>query len=125
MEERVCQLRKQGWSYKKIAEKMKVCKDTVIRILRPEQYKAKVAKNKRRRLITRERAIQFLGGKCKKCGYNKCSAAMDFHHIDPKTKEMDLSKAFTKLRRSFDSLIPELKKCELLCCRCHRELHNC
>lgn len=26
--------------------------------------------------------IEYKGGKCEKCGYDKCPAAFDFHHLD-------------------------------------------
>lgn len=62
----------------------------------------------------------YLGGKCVICGYNKCSDALDIHHIDPSTKCFDLSSAY---HLSFTSLVEEAKKCVLLCSNCHRELH--
>jgi len=40
---------------------------------------------KRRRKV-KEMAIEYLGGMCQICGYNKCSGAMDFHHKDETKK---------------------------------------
>ena len=65
--------------------------------------------------------ISIMGGKCQKCGYNKCEAALEFHHIDPTNKEMN----FSKMRLvSHQRMIEELKKCILLCSNCHRETHH-
>lgn len=67
----------------------------------------------------RERAIKYLGGKCRLCGYDKCIAALQFHHRDPATKEFTISGRTIK----WDRLKPELDKCDLLCANCHAELH--
>jgi len=35
----------------------------------------------------------YKGGKCVKCGYNRCSDALVFHHIDPFKKELQIAMA--------------------------------
>lgn len=75
---------------------------------------------KRRKKI-REMAITYLGGKCCLCGYDRCSAALDFHHIDEGTKKFGLSQS--GMTRSWDKTKRELKKCILVCANCHREVH--
>ena len=72
-----------------------------------------------KRLALKERAIAFLGGKCQGCGYSHCPAAFDFHHMDPREKDFDIS---TRVAWS-EALEVELKKCVLLCANCHREAH--
>jgi hypothetical protein len=75
----------------------------------------------RRREKVKLLAIEYMGGKCCKCGYNKCPWALDFHHIDPATKSFTISAdGFT---RSFNKIKDELNKCILLCANCHREEH--
>lgn len=71
----------------------------------------------------KEKLIEYKGGKCLKCGYNKnCPSAYDFHHRDPSEKEFEIgSKGIT---RSFEKMKIEADKCDLLCCRCHAELHE-
>lgn len=64
--------------------------------------------------------VDCLGGKCAKCGYNTCLSALDFHHIDSNKKDFGVS---TKIE-SLEKCISEIKKCVVLCCRCHRELHD-
>ena len=39
----------------------------------------KNAVSKQRKFV-RLRAIEYKGGKCAKCGYDKCTDALDFHH---------------------------------------------
>jgi predicted HNH restriction endonuclease len=73
-----------------------------------------------RRKELRDRAIAYLGGKCRICGYDKCPAAFDFHHIDPMGKDFNISSGLT----SWDRIVPELDKCVLLCSNCHREVHD-
>jgi hypothetical protein len=58
--------------------------------------------------------------KCTNCGFNH-SAALDFHHIDPKTKEGAVHQFITngKFARAYE----EAKKCIVLCANCHRIHH--
>lgn len=70
---------------------------------------------------SKQQAVDYKGGKCSKCGYNKCLAALEFHHLDPKTKD----KNWNSFRFKFsDKMKTELDKCVLLCSNCHREEHN-
>ena len=67
------------------------------------------------------KAIEYKGGKCSSCGYNKCPDVLEFHHKDPKQKEFD----WKKLRQmSWDKVTNELDKCDILCSNCHRERHH-
>ena len=74
-------------------------------------------KNSRERL--KKRMIYVMGDRCQCCGYNKCISALEFHHINPKDKEFTFS---ANTNRSWFSVIPELKKCVLVCANCHREI---
>lgn len=73
-----------------------------------------------RRRSLRERAIDYKGGRCEICGYDKCLSAMEFHHPNPMTKEFNISDRMT----TFEDIRPELDKCHLLCANCHREVHD-
>ncbi len=75
---------------------------------------------KRRKMI-KDKAIVYLGGKCNFCGYDRCISALDFHHIDEKTKSFGLSQR--GLTRSWERTRQELEKCVLVCANCHREIH--
>ena len=64
--------------------------------------------------------VEYKGGKCEICGYNKCIEALEFHHTNPKEKDFNISGG----TKSFNSLKSELDKCILVCANCHREIHN-
>jgi hypothetical protein len=74
------------------------------------------------RKATKARIVESFGGKCAICGYNSCHDAFDLHHIDPSKKDFALG-AIRSSARSWTKIVNELRKCVLLCCRCHRELH--
>ena len=71
---------------------------------------------------TKQRLIEYKGGKCERCGYDKIQypRAFVFHHNDPSKKEMSLS----KVCRALEKLKKEVDKCTLLCARCHAEIHD-
>lgn len=58
---------------------------------------------------------------CSICGYNKCLAALEFHHLDSEEKDFQISKGYSY---SFERIKKELEKCILVCANCHREIHN-
>lgn len=68
----------------------------------------------------KQRAIEYLGGKCENCGYDRCPAALDFHHRDQSQKTANVGQL---MLGSWESLVAELDKCDLLCSNCHREHH--
>lgn len=66
-------------------------------------------------------AVERFGGKCQRCGYDRCIDALEFHHVDESTKEIEPSYAI--MRWSWDRAVKELEKCVLICSNCHREVH--
>lgn len=66
-------------------------------------------------------AVEYKGGKCQNCGYNKSYAAIQFHHRDPKTKSFSLAHPNT---RSWEKVKAELDKCDIVCSNCHAEIEN-
>lgn len=60
--------------------------------------------------------------KCAKCGYNKCGAALEFHHINPEEKDEAISRMLSD-NYTLDSVKEEIKKCVVLCSNCHHEFH--
>lgn len=65
-------------------------------------------------------AVDYKGGKCEVCGYNKCLGSFDFHHKDPSQKDPN----WRKMRNwKFDRIKQELDKCMLVCRNCHGEIH--
>ena len=63
---------------------------------------------------------ELVGAKCARCGYSKCSKALEFHHLDSSKKDFTISNANFKLQNA----INEVNKCVLICANCHRELHD-
>lgn len=70
----------------------------------------------------KQKLVDYKGGKCSICGYDKCIAALDFHHINPNEKDPDFRKIRNHTYLS-EEIKQELDKCVLLCANCHRELH--
>jgi DNA-binding CsgD family transcriptional regulator/transcription elongation factor Elf1 len=75
----------------------------------------------KRRQIIKKRGVEYKGGKCSRCNYDKCMSALDFHHLDPSKKDFTISKF---LNLSWEKIKIELDKCELVCSNCHREIHH-
>jgi len=88
-------------------------------VVPPDPFSRRFVESQRRAEL-RARAVAYKGGRCSICKYDFCPAAMDFHHPDPLEKDFDISARMT----SWKAIVKELDKCELLCCRCHREVHD-
>ncbi len=76
-------------------------------------------KNARKRL--KERLVEYKGGKCEICGYNRCISALEFHHLDPSQKDFAICSGDVK---SYETMRKEVDKCILVCANCHREIHE-
>jgi transposase len=71
---------------------------------------------KRRRKV-KSILVEEAGGRCAICGFSEHPGALQFHHLDPSTKEFHLSHGgFT---RAIDKARAEAAKCVLLCANCH------
>jgi transposase len=73
----------------------------------------------RRRTKVRDTLIAEAGGGCAICGYDRCVAALHFHHVDPSTKRFNVRSGNTQ---SLERLRDEARKCVLLCSNCHAEV---
>jgi hypothetical protein len=67
----------------------------------------------------KRRLVDYKGGKCQSCGYDRCLDNLTFHHTDPAKKEFTIS----GMCRAYESLLKEVDKCQLLCRNCHGEVH--
>jgi transposase len=76
----------------------------------------------RRRRSVKEILVMEAGGRCRLCGYDRCSAALQFHHLDPGAKEFGVAQG--GMARSIDRLRVEAHKCVLLCSNCHAEVES-
>jgi len=69
----------------------------------------------------KRQAIEYKGGHCQICNYDRRPAALHFHHLDPNIKEFEISRIRS---RHLNSMREELDKCILICSNCHAELHT-
>lgn len=74
-----------------------------------------------KRTRAKKRAVEYKGGKCVECGYDRCIRSLDFHHTDPKQKDFSVS---NKYFWAWERLKKELDKCVLVCKNCHGEIHD-
>ena len=92
------------------------------RILTPFRKKYLNFRKSEDRRKVKLQAIEYKGGKCVRCGYDKCPGALSFHHTEPGGKDFGISN--DGIYRSFEKTKPELDKCELVCSNCHAEIHS-
>lgn len=106
--------------YQKRTRDLRIAKIKEWRKQNKEQIRDRVREKKRGIKL---KIIEYFGGCCKVCGveYNGTNASIfDFHHLDPKQKEVNVSTT----QKKFEALLPELEKGILLCANCHRLTHN-
>lgn len=72
-----------------------------------------------RQVERKKKFVEYKGGKCIRCGYNRYIGALDFHHRDPNEKEFEINTNYT-----LERMMIELDKCDLICANCHREEHG-
>ena len=70
----------------------------------------------------KQKFVQYKGGTCEKCGYDKHHAALEFHHIDPSTKVLEVAAMVRTY--GLEKIQEEIDKCILICSNCHRILHH-
>lgn len=63
--------------------------------------------------------MEYKGGKCILCGYDRCLDALTFHHHGDKGFGIG-AQGHT---RSWDRVRTELDECILVCANCHAEIH--
>ena len=83
-------------------------------------YKSKEQRKHRERKRSRERKAfvdSFKAKGCALCGYNKCMAALEFHHPED-NKKIEISQCW-----SMEAIKKEIHKCTCVCANCHREIH--
>lgn len=104
---------------------MKKCKWHLCQSNTKNIYCSKQCKNKQsvqtRRELIKLKLVNYLGGNCKRCGWNEHVAGLVMHHRDPAIKDFGLasvggSKSWSKIKEEAD-------KCVLLCSNCHNVIH--
>lgn len=66
--------------------------------------------------------IAEAGGACAICGYARSNRALEFHHVEPSSKEFAL--AARGITISLADARLEAQKCVLLCSNCHAEVED-
>jgi len=70
--------------------------------------------------MVKRKCVEYKGGRCQICGYDGCTAALEFHHLDPKIKEKNI---FNISSWKWKRVKKELDKTILMCANCHRKVH--
>jgi len=68
-------------------------------------------------------SIKYKGSECVDCGLkypDEPYVIFDFHHTNPKNKDVDWGKLRLKAP---NKIYEEIDKCDLLCSNCHRKRH--
>lgn len=111
--------------YQSVNEVYKItgrARSTILSHIKLNKNKAKQT-NSKSVILWRKRAkqklVDYKGGKCEICGYNKCIEALHFHHRNSDEKNFSISGKSL----SFEKLKIEADKCILVCSNCHSEIH--
>lgn len=80
----------------------------------------KLYRSKRPPTKLKQKALEFLGGKCAHCDCAGPPSALEFHHVDPTKKTLQLGDRGLK---SWSTIIEDLKVCEIICANCHSKHH--
>lgn len=113
-------------SLKKVAKYFNTTYDTIRKFVPTENLIQKVSlKTKSESVIEwRQRQkiklVEYKGGCCERCGYNKSISALQFHHLNPLEKDFSIGGS----SYSFERLKGEVDKCILVCSNCHIEIHE-
>jgi hypothetical protein len=73
----------------------------------------------KRKQWVRRLLILEAGDRCQSCGYDRLRRNLHFHHLDPATKEFELTSGNGKSLARFRA---EARKCVLVCANCHGEI---
>lgn len=89
---------------------------------REARYESKIERGRR----LKQKVVELMGARCKKCnleydGTNSC--VFQVHHKDPSQKEFAVNTR-TLINYSWERILREIEKCELLCANCHSSHHN-
>ena len=80
---------------------------------REDNKEKKREQNRKYRKAARIKCVEYLGGKCVKCG---TTHNLQFDHIDRIPKKYTIA---SRVTNNFTILKEELDKCQLLCAPCH------
>jgi len=115
-----------AWRDKAAGERSKDCKECHRNWFKSwyERNKKSVGERHKRNREERRKWFQALKGTmcCQHCTEND-PVCLEFHHEDPKEKEIDVAQAWVK-GWSRERILQEIVKCIVLCSNCHKKLHH-
>lgn len=123
MKEDILKLYLNGKSYREIEQITGVNRGTISFYCSEKTREKKRINRLNKRNSRKSECIKYKGGECVCCGFNKFESALEFHHLDPKEKEINISEAYAR-NHSFKKIQKELDKCALVCANCHRGIHS-
>jgi len=114
---------------KKVAKKLGTSHQKLRSFIEIKKRKGQTKKERRKSMVKhvdnhrkkmKFRIVDYKGGKCEICGYNKSVASLTFHHINPKDKNFTIGGR----NYSWKTMKNEVDKCVLVCANCHGEIHE-
>lgn len=87
-----------------------------------KEARAEYFRQRRQERMNYLRKIRIEKGRCEQCGWSEHPEILNFHHVDPSTKEFGFSGSEVG-NLSMERLQKEIDKCILLCPNCHQWLH--
>ena len=100
-------------------KRKKYCTDKCRKSFHYQDNKANYAKRFKDYYRTRVEALAKIkqDAGCAHCGYNAHHAALEFNHLDPSKKLGNIAEHVTNW--SWEKILDEVAKCEVLCSNCH------
>jgi len=86
---------------------------------RDRRRRSTVRSLRKRRQAHKARLVRLKGSRCEDCGYDRDTAALEFHHRDRADKEFGIGGS----TRGWQRVLAEAAKCVLVCANCHRLRH--
>ncbi len=74
-----------------------------------------------RRRKLKKMIVNYMGGRCARCGWDEHQAGLVPHHVNESKKSFALSS--DGVPRKWETIEAECKKCILLCNNCHNVIH--
>lgn len=102
--------------------KCRECSNKYCRSHYRDNTDAEKARIKSRRQEIKDRFEEFKSGQCcVVCGESEI-CCLDFHHLDPDQKDVDIAIA-VNWGYGWERIQEEVSKCVVLCANCHRKVH--
>ena len=122
MKQEILKLRAEGKTYDQIQVLLNCSKGTIAYHC-GEGQKEKYRENNQRRQKKNRQWLEDIKNKlfCEICKESRYWI-LDFHHTDPNEKEGSVSRLIRSVSK--DRVLEEIKKCQVLCANCHRDLHH-